>query len=136
MAKQIYVNIPVKDLDRAIAFYTHLGFTFNAQFTNNDATCMVVSENIMVMLLREDFFQKFTPKPIAEAQKTTEVIICISAENREEVDRYVRLAIEAGGKALMPVQDHGFMYGHGFEDLDGHLWEISYMELSDMPANS
>lgn len=135
MAKQIFVNIPVKDLKVAIKFYTHLGFTFNQQFTNQDATCIVVSDDIMVMLLREEFFQKFTPKPIADAKKTTEVLICISAESREEVDQYVRLAVEAGGKVLMPVQDHGFMYGHGFEDLDGHMWEISYMDMSALPQN-
>ncbi len=135
MAKKIFVNIPVKDLNIAIKFYTHLGFTFNQQFTNQDATCMVVSDDIMVMLLREEFFQKFTPKPIADAKKTTEVLICISAESREEVDQYVRLAIAAGGKALMPAQDHGFMYGHGFEDLDGHMWEISYMDMSALPQN-
>lgn len=136
MAKQIFVNIPVKDLNVAIKFYTHLGFTFNQQFTDENATCMIVSENIMVMLLREEFFQKFTPKPISNAKESTEVLICISAESRDEVDQYVRLAIEAGGKALMPVQDHGFMYGHGFEDLDGHMWEISYMDMSALPQNS
>lgn len=135
MAKQIFVNIPVKDLNRAITFYTHLGFTFNQQFTDENATCMIVSENIMVMLLREEFFKTFTPKPISNAKESTEVLICISAESREEVDQYVRLAIEAGGKALMPKQDHGWMYGHGFEDLDGHMWEIGYMDMSALPQN-
>lgn len=87
------------------------------------------------MLLREEFFKKFTPKPISNAKESTEVLICISADSREEVDKYVRLAIEAGGKALMPVQDHGWMYGHGFEDLDGHMWEIGYMDMSALPEN-
>ncbi|RZK92291.1 MAG: glyoxalase/bleomycin resistance/extradiol dioxygenase family protein [Pedobacter sp.] len=136
MARKIYVNVPVKDLNRAITFYTHLGFTFNAQFTDENATCMVISEDIMVMLLREEFFKTFTPKPIANAKESTEVLICISAESREEVDQFVRLAIEAGGKALMPKQDHGWMYGHGFEDLDGHMWEIGYMDMSSFPVNS
>jgi len=136
MAKQIYVNIPVKDLNVAIKFYTHLGFTFNPQFTDENATCMIISEDIMVMLLKEEFFKTFTPKPIAKAKESTEVLICISAESREEVDQYVRLAIEAGGKALMPKQDHGWMYGHGFEDLDGHMWEIGFMDMSAVPENS
>ncbi len=135
MAKQIFINIPVKDLNVAIEFYTKLGFTFNQQFTDENATCMIISENIMVMLLREEFFKKFTPKPIANAKESTEVLICISAESREEVDQYVNLAIAAGGKALMPKQDHGWMYGHGFEDLDGHMWEISYMDMSALPEN-
>ena len=136
MAKQIFVNIPVKDLNVAIEFYTKLGFTFNQQFTDENATCMIVSENIMIMLLREEFFQQFTPKAIAKAKESTEVLICISAESREEVDQYVSLAIAAGGKALMPKQDHGWMYGHGFEDLDGHMWEISYMDMSALPKNT
>lgn len=135
MAKQIFVNIPVKDLNIAIEFYTKLGFTFNQQFTDENATCMIVSENIMIMLLREEFFKQFTPKAISNAKESTEVLICISADSREEVDQYVRLAIEAGGKALMPKQDHGWMYGHGFEDLDGHMWEISYMDMSALPEN-
>lgn len=135
MARQIFVNIPVKDLNKAITFYTHLGFTFNEQFTDENATCMIISEDIMVMLLREKFFKNFTPKPISNAKENTEVIICISAESREEVDKFVRLAIEAGGKALMPKQDHGWMYGHGFEHLDGHMWEISYMDMSALPEN-
>ncbi|MFN0254315.1 VOC family protein [Pedobacter ureilyticus] len=135
MAKQIFVNIPVKDLNVAIEFYTKLGFTFNQQFTDENATCMIVSENIMIMLLRDEFFKQFTPKAISNAKESTEVLICISAESREEVDQYVRLAIEAGGKALVPKQDHGWMYGHGFEDLDGHMWEISYMDMSALPEN-
>lgn len=136
MARQIFVNIPVKDLTKAITFYTHLGFTFNQQFTDENATCMIISENIMVMLLREEFFAKFTPKTIANAKQSTEMLICISAESREEVDKIVRLAVAAGGKTLVPVQDHGWMYGHGFEDLDGHMWEISYMDMSAVPTNA
>ena len=135
MAKQIFVNIPVKDLNVAIEFYTKLGFTFNQQFTNENATCMVVSENILIMLLREEFFKQFTPKTIVNAKESTEVLICISAESREEVDWYISSAIEAGGKALVPKQDYGWMYGHGFEDLDGHMWEISYMDMSALPEN-
>lgn len=132
MAKQIYVNLPVKQLDRSIEFFTKLGFTFNPDFTNENATCMVVSDNIFVMLLVEDFFKTFTKKEIADASKTTEAIICLSAESREEVNDLVQKAIGAGGSAPNDKQDHGFMYGHGFQDLDGHLWELSYMDLSVM----
>jgi predicted lactoylglutathione lyase len=135
MARKIFVNIPVKDLNRAIAFYTKLGFTFNEQFTDENATSMIVAEDIMVMLLREEFFKGFTPKAIANAKETTEVLICISAESREDVDEMVRLALEAGGSAPMPKQDHGWMYSHGFEDLDGHIWEVAYMDMNALPQN-
>ncbi|WP_066833320.1 VOC family protein [Rufibacter ruber] len=128
MAKQIFVNLPVKDLNRSVEFLTKLGFTFNPEFTNEDATCMIVGENIFVMLLVEKFFQGFTKKPIADASKTTEVLVCLSAESREEIDSLVEKAVAAGGAAPNDKQDHGFMYGWGFEDLDGHLWEFSYME--------
>lgn len=133
MSKQIFVNLPVKDLTKSIAFFTKLGFSFNAQFTNESATCMNVSETIFVMLLVEPFFEKFTQKEIADAKKTTEVILCLSAESREEVDEMVKLAIEAGGNNPTEKQDHGWMYQHGFEDLDGHLWEIAYMDLTALP---
>lgn len=132
MSKQIFVNLPVKDLSKTVAFFTKLGFTFNAQFTNEDATSMIVADNIFVMLLVEPFFKNFTKKEIADAKKTTEVIICLSAESREKVDEMVKLAIEAGGSAPIDKQDHGWMYQHGFEDLDGHLWEIAYMDMSKM----
>jgi len=135
MARKIFVNIPVKDLNKAIEFYTKLGFSFNQQFTDENATSMIVSDDIMVMLLREDFFKTFTNKPLVNAKQNTEVLICISAESREEVDEMVRLAIAAGGTSPMPKQDHGWMYGHGFEDLDGHMWEIAYMDMSAIPEN-
>jgi predicted lactoylglutathione lyase len=130
MATKIFVNLPVKDLNRSIAFFTKLGFTFNPQFTDEKATSMIVSDDIYIMLLVEDFFRTFTRKEIADATKTTEAIICLSAESREKVDEMVRLAIEAGGTAPNDKQDHGWMYGHGFQDLDGHLWEVAYMDES------
>lgn len=135
MATQIYVNLPVKDLERSVAFFTSLGFKFNPQFTNENATCMIVSEGIYVMLLVEKFFKTFTPKQIADASTTTEVLLCLSCETRAEVDAQVAKAVAAGGKTPNPPQDHGFMYQHGFEDLDGHLWELSYMDMSAMPAS-
>jgi len=134
MSNQIFVNLPVKDLPRSIAFFTKLGFSFNAQFTNDDATSMIVADNIFVMLLVEPFFKNFTRKEISDAKKSTEVIICLSAESREKVDEMVKLALEAGGNAPIEKQDHGWMYQHGFEDLDGHLWEIAYMDMSKMQA--
>jgi predicted lactoylglutathione lyase len=128
MENKIFVNLPVKDLNHSVAFFTKLGFSFNAQFTNEKATCMIISEDIFIMLLVEPFFKTFTTKQIADATKTTESIICLSAESREEVDNLVNLALAAGGKAPNPKQDEPYMYGHGFEDIDGHLWEIMWMD--------
>jgi hypothetical protein len=128
MATQIYVNLPVRNLDRSIEFFTALGYTFNPQFTDKNATCMVVSDSIYVMLLVEPFFKTFTPKPIADARSATEVILAVSCESKGEVDEMVRKAVAAGATTPMPAQDHGFMYQHGYQDLDGHLWELVYME--------
>ena len=128
MAKQIFVNLPVKDLKRAVTFFTSLGFSFNQQFTDENATCMIVGENIFVMLLVESFFKTFTPKAISDATKNTEVLVCLSLENRESVGEMVEKALASGGKAVNPPKDYGFMYQHGFEDPDGHIWELVYME--------
>jgi uncharacterized protein len=130
--KQIFVNLPVKDLDRSVAFFTALGFSFNPQFTDQNATCMVVSDDIFVMLLVEPFFAGFTPKRVADAFAATEVLVALSLDSRAEVDAMVAKALAAGGKAPMPAKDHGFMYQHGFEDPDGHLWEVFHM--SEMPG--
>jgi predicted lactoylglutathione lyase len=130
MNKQIFVNLPVNNLEKTKAFFAHLGYSFNAQFTNDDAACMVVSDTIYVMLLTEPFFKGFTKKSIANAHETTEVLLCLSCENRAEVDSLVQKALAAGGKAPIAPQDHGFMYAHGFEDLDGHQWELCYMDPS------
>ena len=133
MSTKMFVNLPVKDLDRTVAFFTALGFKFNPQFTDKNATCMIVSEEAFVMLLVEPFFKGFTPKPISDAKKSTEVLLCLSAESRAEVDDMVAKAIAAGGSAPNKPQDHGFMYQHGFEDLDGHMWELAYMDMSAFP---
>ncbi|WP_138992268.1 VOC family protein [Larkinella sp. C7] len=130
MATQIFVNLPVKDLNRSVDFFTKLGYRFNPQFTDEKATCMIISEDIFVMLLVEPFFQSFTKKAIADSTQTTESIICLSAESREAVDELVSKAVAAGGKTPNEKQDQGFMYGHGFEDLDGHLWEVMWMDPS------
>jgi hypothetical protein len=130
MSKKIFVNLPVKNLNQSVDFFTKLGFNFNAQFTDETATSMIVSEDIFVMLLTHDKFKTFTPKAICDATKSTEVLVCLSAESREPVDDMVRKAVAAGGTTYNEPQDHGFMYGHGFQDLDGHIWEIMFMEPS------
>ena len=135
MSRQIYVNLPIKNMERAKAFFAALGFSFNPQFTNEQGACMVISETIYAMLLVEPFFQTFTKKPIADATKGTEVILCLSCESRDEVDELVRKALAAGATSPNPPQDHGFMYGHGFTDLDGHTWELAYMDPNAAPPH-
>ena len=124
---QIFVNLPVRDLPRSMAFFEGLGYSFNPQYTNDQAACMVLGENLFAMLLVEPFFLSFIKKPIADARESTEVLVCLSCSSREEVDSLVAKALAGGGAAPNPPQDHGFMYGHGFEDLDGHLWELVHM---------
>jgi len=128
MARQIFVNLPVKDLKRSVTFFTALGYAFDPKFTDDNATCMIVGENIFVMLLVERFFQTFTEKTLCDATKSTEVLVCLSCDSRAHVDQLVARAVAAGGTTPSQPQDHGFMYGHGFQDLDGHLWELVYME--------
>ena len=130
MATKIFVNLPVKDLNKSIGFFTKLGFTFNPQFTDETATCMVVSEDIFVMLLTHAKFKTFTPKEICDATKSTEVLVCLTSESREQLNEMVRKAVATGGTTYSEPQDHGFMYAHGFQDLDGHIWELIYMEPS------
>lgn len=128
MATQIFVNLPVKDLPRTVAFFTALGYSFNPDFTDENATCMIVADNIFVMLLVEKFFKSFIDKEICDATKSTEVLVCLSCDSRAQVDELVAKAVAAGGTVPRPAQDHGFMYGHAYEDLDGHIWELVYME--------
>jgi predicted lactoylglutathione lyase len=130
MTTKVFVNLPVKNLKKSIEFFTKLGYTFNPQFTDETATCMIVAEDIFVMLLTEAKFKAVTPKPICEATKSTEVLVCLSAESRAKVDDVVRQAVAAGGATYNTPQDHRLMYGHGFQDLDGHIWEVMYMEPS------
>ena len=133
MSRQIFVNLPIKNMERSQAFFKALGFSFNPQFTNEQGACMVIADDIFAMLLVEPFFQTFTKKPIADASKTTEVLVCLSCESRAEVDELVRKAVAAGGTAPNAPQDHGFMYGHGFQDPDGHIWELVYMAPNAAP---
>jgi predicted lactoylglutathione lyase len=134
--RKIFVNLPVKNMERTKAFFGALGFSFNPQFTNEQGACMVISESIYAMLLVEPFFQTFTKKPISDATKSTEVLVCLSCTSRAEVDDLVRKAVAAGGTAPNQPQDHGFMYGHGFTDLDGHIWELVYMDPSAVPPHA
>src|SRR3989344_2885382 len=133
MTKQIFVNLPVKDLKKTIEFFTKLGFKFNPQFTDENATYMIIGENMFAMLLVENFFKTFIKKEICDAKKSTEVLVALSVGSREEVDGMVRKAIAAGGSEPRKPQDHGWMYGHAFEDLDGHIWEVFHMDESKMP---
>jgi predicted lactoylglutathione lyase len=130
MASKIFVNLPVKNLNKSIEFFTKLGFSFNQQFTDETATCMIVADDIFVMLLTEEKFKTFTPKEICDTSKCTEVLVALSLENRAKVDEMVRKAVGAGGATYNEPQDHGFMYAHGFRDLDGHIWEVFFMEPS------
>lgn len=133
MTKQIFVNLPVKDLNKSMTFFKQLGFSFNMQFTDDKAACLVIGENIFAMLLTEAMFQTFTKKDISDAKKSTEVLIAIDVESKTDVDNMVKKALAAGGKTYMEAQDHGWMYQHSFEDLDGHQWEVFYGDLSKLP---
>ena len=128
MASQIFVNLPVSDLKKSIAFFESLGFRFNPQFTDDKAGCMVVSDTIYVMLLMQEYFRTFTPKAVVDAKTSTEVLLALSQENRQAVDDLVRKAVAAGGSTYSEAKDHGFMYQHGFQDPDGHIWEIFWMD--------
>ncbi|CAL1519636.1 VOC family protein [Chitinophaga sp. MM2321] len=128
MATKIFVNLPVKDLKKSMDFFTAMGYTFNKQFTDDNAACLVISEEIYAMLLVEPFFKGFTSQDIADTSKVNEVILALSADSKEEVDGSVDKAVKAGAKEPKPAQDLGFMYSRSFSDLDGHLWEVVYMD--------
>jgi predicted lactoylglutathione lyase len=134
MSRLIFVNLPVADLAAAKAFYEAVGFTNNPQFTDETAACMVLSDVIHVMLLTHEKFARFTPKRIADAHSTSEVLICISADSREAVDDITERALAAGGREPRGREDHGFMYGRSFEDPDGHIWEPMWMDLAGFAA--
>ncbi|WP_030715555.1 VOC family protein [Streptomyces sp. NRRL S-237] len=129
-ATMIFVNLPVKDLEASKTFWSKLGYSFNAQFTDENCASMVISDTIVAMLLAEARYKDFTHKEIADATKTSEVLICLSAESRTAVDELVDGALAAGATEPRPAQDHGVMYGRAFDDLDGHTWEIMWMDPS------
>lgn len=128
MPKQLYVNVAIKDIARSVNFFTALGFSFNPKFTDENATCLMISDEINVMLLTEPFFKGFISKQLADTQTHSEVILALSVDTREAVDAMVEKAKSVGATTPMPPKDYGFMYQHGFEDLDGHLWEVFYMD--------
>jgi predicted lactoylglutathione lyase len=136
MAQQLFLNLPVKDLNRSVEFFAALGFSFNPDFTDENATCMIVNDNAFVMLLVENFFKTFTSKGIADAGSGTEAIMAFSVDSREAVDETVRKALAAGGTPSQEVQDYGFMYNHSFQDPDGHLWEVMWMDPAGPPAEA
>ena len=134
MATKIFVNLPVKDLDKSKEFFTKIGFTINPQFTNEKAACVVISDTIFAMILKEEFFKTFIPKKeISDATKTTEVLMALSVENKAGVDEMLNKAFAAGAKESRPAEDHGFMFSRSFEDPDGHIWEVFWMDRNAVP---
>ena len=131
--KQMFLNLPVKDLNKSIEFFTKLGFTFNPQFTDKNATCMIIGENIFAMLLVEKYFKTFIKKEITDTNKSTETILALSTTSNEKVDNIMKKVISAGGLEPREPQDYGWMYSRSFQDIDGHLWEIFFMDESKMP---
>lgn len=129
-ATGVYINLPVQDLARSVAFFSALGFSFNPQFTDDTATAMVLGENMAAMLLTHAKFASFAPQPISDAHRQTEVLVALSLADRAEVDALVQRAVAAGGRTFRPAEDHGFMYGHAFQDLDGHVWELFHMDMA------
>lgn len=133
MATKIFVNLPVKDLPKSKEFFGKLGFSFNPQLTDDKAACLVIGDNIFAMLLTGPFFKTFTKKDIADASTSTEAIIALDAQSKQQVDEMVKKAIDAGGSIYRDAEDHGWMYGKSFADLDGHQWEILYMDDTAIP---
>jgi len=134
LARKIFVNLAVKDLDKAVEFFTKLGFSFDPRFTDKTATCMIVSDEAFVMLLVESKFREFTKKELADATTQTEAILALSAESREQVDELADKALEVGGSPANDPMDMGVMYGRSFQDLDGHLWEVIWMDPSALES--
>jgi hypothetical protein len=137
MAKMIFVNLPVTNLPRSMAFYEAVGFTNNPQFTNDQAAAMMWSDEIVVMLLTHEFWKTFTDKAIPDARSIAQVLLCLSQDSRDAVDVIVDRAVKAGGRSEpTPHQDLGFMYGRSFEDPDGHIWENVYMNMAAVPEHA
>lgn len=131
MHTQIFVNLPIKNMARSRAFFSALGYEFEPNFSNEQGACLILGKNLHAMLLVEPFFSSFVPhKTIGDASKTAEVLICLNCASRAEVDALVAKAVAAGGSSPRPPQDHGFMYANGYEDLDGHIWELMHMDAS------
>lgn len=128
MSKQVIFNLAVRDVEKSKAFFSSLGFSFNPQFSNERAAMMVIEEgSIQAMLTAEDFFKTLTGKPVVQAKEANEIVICLTCDSREEVASLVEKAVAAGGRTPHPLEDEGFMVSQGFEDLDGHLWNLVWM---------
>ena len=127
-SKNIFINLPVKNVNKSTSFFKELGFEFNQQFSDETTSSMIISENIFALLMVEDRFKGFSNKEIPDTTVSAQAILCLSAENREQVDQLVNKALASGGKPYSDPQDHGFMYCWGFQDLDGHIWEVVYMD--------
>lgn len=136
MSRMVFINLPVADLDKSKAFYSALGFTINPQFTDETAACVVISEEIHVMLLTHPKLLQFTPQgnEVCDARKATEVLVCLSCQSRDEVDEVASKALSAGGNSFREPQDYGFMYSQSFQDLDGHIWELAFMDMAAFPT--
>jgi predicted lactoylglutathione lyase len=131
---KIFVNLPVSDLKKTMNFFSELGFKFNPMFTNENAACMVIGEDIYAMLLVEKFFKNFIPdKEICDTKRNAEAIVALSAKTRQEVDELVGKAVAAGGSEYREAQDYGWMYGRAFQDINGHIWEMIYMDMNAIP---
>jgi len=128
MINKIFINLPVKDLQKSMSFFSNLGFKINKQFTDENAACLVITDEIYAMLLLEKFFKTFIKKEIADSVKSTETILALMCESRAEVDVLVEKALKAGAKEYREPEIYEWMYGRSFEDLDGHLWEVGYMD--------
>lgn len=135
MATKVFINLPVKDLERSKQFFQGLGFSFNPQFSDDKAGCMVVNDSIFVMLLTETYFKTFIDTNVCDAHKSTEVLIALDAASADEVKEFISKAESLGGTIYAPAKDHGFMFQHSFADLDGHKWEMAYVDLSQFPQN-
>lgn len=133
-ARMVFINLPVRDLKKTMAFFSSLGFEFNPHFTDDKAACMVISDKAFVMLLSEPFFRTFTKREIADTTRTSEVLVALSCSSRDEVTALVKKALAGGATPAMPPQDHGFMYVETFYDLDGHHWELSWMDPAAIPG--
>lgn len=134
--QQIFVNLPVRDVPRSRRFFAALGYAFDEKFSNEQALAVELGPNLYAMLLDTRFFAGFTKKPLADAREVTEVLVCVSCDSRAHVDELVAKAVQAGAKTPNPKQDYGFMYSHGYEDLDGHVWELVYMDPNATPPQA
>jgi hypothetical protein len=134
MATQMYINLPVKDLNKSLAFFEKLGFKTNAQFSDDKAACLIIGTDCFIMLVSESFFKTFIKKEISDAGKSAEVILSVSRDTKAKVDEMVKIALAAGGKPSSAAKDYGWMYQQGFQDLDGHLWEVLFMDMSKLPT--